>query len=252
MAKSAQSASRTQARTARDNRALLIGVVGAVVVVLAIVAVIIFVQIAIPKPIAVVAAEYTDVPQTTTADGAPILGSPDAKVMILEFADFSCPHCLDYHATMEQVIDELVRPGKVRLLLRPMTYVGGLYSTAAAEAALCAGKQGRFWDMDAALFNLQRTQGLQAFQDDMLKITADRLSIDGAQMIGCMTGTDIQNTLSTSAQVFDKLGATDTPTLMYSTDGGTTFKPFIADAQGKPAGVPSFDQITQALSPYIS
>ena len=248
MAKSAGYAPRSKARTVQNNQNMLLGVIVIVVVAVAIVAAILSNQFNSAQPAAVSSVQYSQIPQSTTADGAPILGSPDAKVVILEFADFSCPHCLDYHPTIQKVIDQLVRPGTARLIFRPMTFVGGPYSEAAAKAALCTAKQGKFWEMEAALFNLQATQGYQAFQTDTLKATADKLGLDGVAVVNCMSSSDVQNTLTSSKALFEQLGAGGTPSVMYSTDGGTTFKPVIADAQGKVAGVPSYDQIAQVVS----
>jgi protein-disulfide isomerase len=227
---------------------MLLGVIVIVLVVAAIVAAVISNQFVSAKPGVVSSGQYSQIPQSTAADGAPILGSPDAKVTLLEFADFSCPHCLEYQPTIQQVIDQLVKTGRARLIFRPMTFVGGPYSEAAAKAALCAGKRGKFWEMEAALFNVQATQSYQAFQVDTLKTTADKLGLDGVALVNCMSGSDVQNTLTSSAALFEQLGATGTPTVMYSTDGGVTFKAVIADAQGKPAGVPSYDQIAQVVS----
>src|SRR5262249_60140595 len=62
--------------------------------------------------------KYASVTQATTPDGAPILGDPTAKITILEFADFSCPHCLEYHPTIEQIIDDFVVTGQGRVMFR--------------------------------------------------------------------------------------------------------------------------------------
>lgn len=248
MSKSAGHAPRTRASAARTNQNILLAVIAIVLVAVALVAAVLSNQFSAARPGAVSVGQFSQIPQSTAADGAPILGNPEAQFVILEFGDFSCPHCLEYQPTIKQVIDQLVKPGKARLIFRPMTFVGGPYSVTAAQAALCGGKQGKFWEMEEALFNLQATQSYQAFQIGTVKTTADNLGLDGVALVNCMTGSDIQNSLSSSEALFQQLGATGTPTIMYSTDGGSTFKPVIADAQGKPAGVPSYDQIAQLVS----
>src|SRR5262249_38678706 len=150
--------------------------------------------------------KYASVTQATTPDGAPILGDPTAKITILEFADFSCPHCLEYHPTIEQIIDDFVVTGKARFMFRPMTFVGGPYSETAAQAALCAGKQGNFWDMEAALFNLQATRGYTAFDTSTVKSTADDLKLNGSSVQACVLNHDTEPTLQSSAQLFSSLG----------------------------------------------
>ena len=84
-------------------------------------------------------AYFKGIPQTTTADGAPVFGSPTAPVRVVEFLDFSCPHCLAYVPTMHAFIDSYVRTGKARLEWRYVTFVGHAYSEVASAAAVCAG-----------------------------------------------------------------------------------------------------------------
>ena len=48
--------------------------------------------------------DYSGIPQTRSDDGAFVLGEADAPITIVEFADFLCPHCQTYHATMQKVI----------------------------------------------------------------------------------------------------------------------------------------------------
>jgi protein-disulfide isomerase len=112
---------------------------------------------------------YGQIPQATTPDGAPILGNPAAKVIFVEFGDYSCPHCSAYQEIMHQVIDQYVRTGQAQLIFRPQTFVGGDFSRVAAQAALCAGKQRHFWDMHNALYDLQVSSGIQAFTPEVMK-----------------------------------------------------------------------------------
>src|SRR5262249_29112932 len=156
--------SRAKSKTQAQNQATILIVVVVVAIAAAVVSVIVGSQLSRSSSTSsVTTGKYASVAQATTPDGAPILGDPKAKITILEFADFSCPHCLEYHPTIEQIIDSFVVTGQARFMFRPMTFVGGPYSETAALAALCAGKQGNFWDMESALFNLQATRGYTAF-----------------------------------------------------------------------------------------
>ncbi len=83
------------------------------------------------------------------ADGAPARGPADAPVTIVEFSDFYCRYCINSQRTLEQV--EALYRGRVRLVFRhnPLDIEEG---TLAAEAAMAAHAQGRFWDMHERLF----------------------------------------------------------------------------------------------------
>ena len=83
-----------------------------------------------------------------------VAGSPKgplaAPVTIVEFADFQCPFCNRARA----VIDELLAayPGKIRFYYRHNALPFHLDAPLAAEAALAAEGQGKFWEMHDKLF----------------------------------------------------------------------------------------------------
>lgn len=90
-------------------------------------------------------------------DGAWALGDPDARVTIVEFSDYQCPFCgRNFQQTMPQVVANYVKTGKVKYVFRnfPLeTIHPGAFK--AAEAARCAGEQGKFWEMHDQLFSHQ-------------------------------------------------------------------------------------------------
>ena len=48
---------------------------------------------------------YAALTHRVTSDGAPVLGNPDALITVVEFFDYSCPHC----ATYRQVTNDFIR-----------------------------------------------------------------------------------------------------------------------------------------------
>src|SRR6266566_3312378 len=90
------------------------------------------------------------------ADLARIQGSPTAPVWVIEVSDFQCPFCKQWHdQTYPALRNQLVRTGKVRLAY--VNFPLGIHAHAfpAAEAAMCAGAQDKFWQMHDALFASQ-------------------------------------------------------------------------------------------------
>ncbi len=84
-------------------------------------------------------------PNLATSDD-PFLGRRDAKIVIVEFADFTCPACIKEH----QVIKELIRGygDKVLYVLRDFPVINDRSQAGnAALAAACAQEQGKFWEM---------------------------------------------------------------------------------------------------------
>jgi protein-disulfide isomerase len=95
-------------------------------------------------------------PLLTRADKARIMGSDSAKLWLVESSDFQCPYCRQWHdETWEQVNKEYVATGKVRFAFinHPMPFHP--FAIPAAEAAMCAAEQDKFWPMHDALYATQ-------------------------------------------------------------------------------------------------
>ena len=92
------------------------------------------------------------------ADRGRIRGAASAGLWLIEISDFQCPFCKQWHDETFAVIQkEYVQTGKVRLayLNFPLTSIHR-NARAAAEAAMCASVQGKFWELHDSLFDTQR------------------------------------------------------------------------------------------------
>src|SRR6476661_8021896 len=95
-------------------------------------------------------------PNITRADLARIQGNPNAPLWVIEVSDFQCPYCKEWHdQTYKTFRDELVSTGKVRLAYVNFPLSSHQFAWPAAESAMCAAAQGKFWEMHDALFNTQ-------------------------------------------------------------------------------------------------
>jgi protein-disulfide isomerase len=122
-------------------------------------------------------------PVRASVAGAPILGRVDAPVTIVEFSDYQCPFCQRFVATTFPILKkEYVDTGKVRYVFRDYP-LDQLHPQArkAAEAAHCAGEQGRFWEMHDVLFRNQR-----ALASTQLAEHAKATGIGGAKFDECL------------------------------------------------------------------
>ena len=94
--------------------------------------------------------------QFTAPEGAPRLGDAGAKVTIVEFADFQCPFCGRFQQTVyPQIKSDYIDTGKAAFIYQDFSFLGE-ESTVAAEAAKCAGDQGKFWEYHDYLFTHQK------------------------------------------------------------------------------------------------
>src|SRR3954452_15584930 len=92
----------------------------------------------------------------TRADLARIQGSPTAPLWVIEVSDFQCPYCKQWHdQTYNTFLNQYVKTGKVRLAYVNFPLQSHAHAWPAAEAAMCAGAQGKFWAMHDPLFTTQ-------------------------------------------------------------------------------------------------
>jgi protein-disulfide isomerase len=82
---------------------------------------------------------------------APVRGSRNAAVTIVEFADYQCPYCQQMHPELKVLQEELA--GKVALVFKDFPLDMHINAEKAAEAARCAGEQGKYWDFHDTLFH---------------------------------------------------------------------------------------------------
>lgn len=74
---------------------------------------------------------------------APSKGTGSGRVTVVEFVDYECPHCKHAQTVMRQVIEEY--PADVRLYFKHFPLSAHTNARLAAEAAVAAQKQGKFW-----------------------------------------------------------------------------------------------------------
>ncbi len=136
----------------------------------------------IPPPLPDVPEPDLSVDQVTIDGSSHIRGNVNAPVTIIEFADFECPFCARFDEVLQQAFDEFGT--QIRLVFKhyPLT---GIHPQAqkAAEAAECAGQQGRFWEMHDALFTLNRAGTLSV---ENYKQQAAVLGLDTAVFNSCL------------------------------------------------------------------
>lgn len=88
-------------------------------------------------------------------EGAPIEGNPEAKVMVAEFSDFQCPFCKRWtDENLGGIRDQLGDDVAMAFLHYPLTQIHPNAGNASL-AAVCAGEQGKFWEMHDLLFARQ-------------------------------------------------------------------------------------------------
>lgn len=165
------------------------------------------------------------IPVSTTADGAFVLGSPQASLRVIEFMDFACPYCAVYAPVLRGFIRGYVKNGRAKLELRYLTYVGGEFSRTAAYAALCAGEQNNQWAMHELLFSIYRSGGAAQYTADNIVEAARAVpAIDPVTLKMCIQSGKHATVLDTTRALAVQLGVAATPTVLVGKDGTGTFQ----------------------------
>ncbi len=126
----------------------------------------------------------TSEPLVLSLSGSSTLGSDEAPVTLIEFSDFECFYCRRHTVQIQPlIIESYVKTGKLRYVVREFppedTNKPGFI---AAEAALCAGDQDRYWEMRTLLFESQPD-----FSSEKLLDHARSLGLDMAPFETCLT-----------------------------------------------------------------
>ncbi len=148
--------------------------------------------------------DYATIEINESADGITyVIGSADAPITIVEFADFQCPYCQQYKSEVDKVIEELVEPGLAKFEFRAYPVMGST-STYYAQLLECVGdlRDGAtYWNAIDELFSSasSRQSGDQAARN-----LAEKLDIPYAELLECTAEAQKYNTnlnLGRQAQV---------------------------------------------------
>ncbi len=147
--------------------------------------------------------------KTIVTGGSPEIGSPDAVVTIVEWADFECPFCRAFYP----VLDEIVRkyPSQVRLVYKFYPLGAHPHGELAARAAIAALAQGKFWEMHHLLFENQE----HLEQSDLEKY-AKALNLDMTKFRADLTSKETTERIEKEKKQADELGLDGTPFLFIN------------------------------------
>jgi protein-disulfide isomerase len=166
------------------------------------------------------------------ADGE-LLGQASAPVTVEEYGDFQCPHCADFEQTVGPTIRRLVDQGKIRFVYHPIAFLGP-ESVAAANAATCAGDQGKFWAYHDLLFQNQAAEENSGFlSTDQLLRFGQQVGATQSRFTSCVTKGTYLPWIQHLTDQASQRGVNATPTILV--DG--TMEPDATTVQGLLAAV---------------
>ena len=135
-------------------------------------------------------------------------GSQDAPVVFVEFADYQCPYCQQVNPQLEQLKKEY--GDKVALVYKDFPLPMHRSAEKAAEAARCAGEQGKFWEYHDVLFSSK------AIEVDALKEHARALKLDDDKFDKCLDSGSQAAAVKQDLDEAQGLGLTGTPSFFVN------------------------------------
>jgi len=140
---------------------------------------------------------------------APVKGPAGAKVTIVEVSDYQCPFCTRVQPTMKQIFDTWGQNVRIAFKNNPLPFHSD--AQLAAEAALAAGEQGKFWEMHDKLFANQ-----SALKREDLNRYAAELGLDAGRFGAALDTHKFQGQIERDKQEAASFGARGTPTFFVN------------------------------------
>ena len=154
------------------------------------------------------------IPVKVSLKGAYILGKADAPVTMVEFTDYECPFCRQFHnASFDELKRKYVDTGKMRYVSRDYPLPFHPRALPAAKVARCAGEQGRFWEMRHALI----TSALDT--ETMVKLSKG-MNLDVKALQACIADQRVDKALQDDIADADAMGVSGTPTFVLGRSDG--------------------------------
>lgn len=134
-----------------------------------------------------------------------IRGNKNAPVTIIEFSDFQCPYCSNFHETMKQVVENY--PNDVRWVYKhfPLDSIHP-YARKAAEASECAADQDKFWEYTDELFKNQSNISPEYFSR-----VAKSVGLNTSQFDECLDSEKYKSKVNNDYQQGIQAGVRGTP-----------------------------------------
>jgi len=144
-----------------------------------------------------------------SVDDDPSIGPAEAPVTIVEFSDFQCPYCKLSVPMIKEILAKY--PDKVKVVYRDYPGPHHPHAQQAAEAAQCAGDQGKFWEYHDSLFDHQAPGAGWNFTE-----LAKEIGLNQDAFATCLNTGRYRQEVAKDLHDGFKLGVTSTPTFFIN------------------------------------
>jgi protein-disulfide isomerase len=161
--------------------------------------------------------------------GHPILGDVNASVVIVEFGDYECTHCIRYGKEILPFLrQKFIDQGIIRYAYMNSPLPVHRNAMLLACAAICAGEQKDYWVMHDALIEKQPSTRLEVMK------VAESLGLDLLEFDTCLSNVTSENQINEDLQQAKNLGLRAVPSFAVGTikpDGQVLVQELITGAQ---------------------
>jgi len=140
--------------------------------------------------------------------GAPVRGKADAQVVLVEFADYKCPHCKEAAATLEKLFPKY--KDKVKFVFMDFPIHKGVAEDL-ARGSFCAGEQGKYWEFNKMAFERQ-----DKTKDGSSAEFSKELKLDEGKFKECMGSKRPQDWVTKASEEGRRIGVSGTPALFLN------------------------------------
>ena len=157
-------------------------------------------------------AKYADAIKKThefALEGVPMKGNPEAKVVLVEFADFQCPYCRMVSGELKKVHEKY--GDTIAIYYKQFPLPMHSHAKVASAASLAAHKQQRFWQMHDLLYENQ-----QALSNAKIKGLAQKIGLDSGKFVKDLEDPTIVGQVERDRAEGEKAGLTGTPTIFVN------------------------------------
>lgn len=146
---------------------------------------------------------------TISTDGFPSKGSDKAKLTIVEFADYQCPHCRAAKESIHKLLKKY--EGKLRLVFVDFPINPSGISLKVAEGSVCAEQQGKYWEYHDLAFDKQKD--LSDMGQEAPKKLAAQLKLDEKKFDECLKSATPTARVKKAKDEGERIGVSGTPAI---------------------------------------
>lgn len=196
-----------------------------------------------------------------SVDDDAVKGDPQAPLTIIEFSDYECPFCRRFfQETYPQIVKDYIETGKVKYIFRDFPLAGHRNAQITAEAAECAGEQGKYYEYHNKLFENKEEWAEATDVAGLLEKYAADLGLSGTDFAACLDEHQMKDEVQKDLADGQAAGVSGTPTFLIGRGDLITYDkaptrtdPFFYLGDGKVGvvGAQSFETFKEIIEGWL-